>query len=63
MAQMIAFVAALDRDPDIADKNIGLSGIYVVNIDGSGLRRLQVVKDPALRFPGLVDRMLNSWRG
>ncbi len=49
--KMIAFVAALDRDPDIADKNIGLWGIYVVNIDGSGLRRLQVVKDPTLVYP------------
>jgi hypothetical protein len=41
----------LDRDPDIADKNVSLWGIYVVNIDGSGLRRLQVVKDPSLVYP------------
>ena len=27
--KMIAFVAAKDRDPDIADKNISLWGIYV----------------------------------
>jgi Tol biopolymer transport system component len=48
---MVAFVAALDRDPDIADKNVSLHGIYVINTDGSGLRRLQVVKDPASVFP------------
>jgi Tol biopolymer transport system component len=49
--KMIAFVAAKDRDPDIADKYIRLWGIYVVNIDDSGLRRLQVVKDPSLVYP------------
>jgi Tol biopolymer transport system component len=48
---MIAFVAALDRDPDIVDKNVNLPGIYVINIEGSGRRRLQVVKDPASVFP------------
>ncbi len=41
---MIAFVAALDRDPDIVDKNVNLPGIYVINTDGFGRRRLQVVK-------------------
>jgi hypothetical protein len=48
---MIAFVAALDRNPEIVDKNVNLPGIYVISLDGTGRRRLQVVEEPALVFP------------